>query len=146
MLTWFVVIAVLGPLLVVCVVPAFLGESHFAFLGYALAFRLTPVKRQIDYLRFLGASKDSAKELKLFGLNRFLTDRFTELSDDVYRDNVALAKRRLGATAFLSLITTLGYYSGYVYESVDAFNVELPNTTTGASGRATFTPSAVPVV
>jgi ATP-binding cassette subfamily B protein len=102
-------------LLIVCVVPAFLGESHFAFLGYALAFRLTPVKRQIDYLRFLGASKDSAKELKLFGLNRFLTDRFTELSDDVYRENVALAKRRLAATVFLSLITTLGYYSGYVY-------------------------------
>jgi ATP-binding cassette, subfamily B, bacterial len=102
-------------LLVVCVVPAFLGESHFAFLGYALAFRLTPVKRQIDYLRFLGASKDSAKELKLFGLNRYLTDRFTELSDDVYVENVALAKRRLWATAVLSLVTTLGYYGAYVY-------------------------------
>ena len=102
-------------LLVVCVVPAFLGESHFAFLGYALAFRLTPVKRQIDYLRFLGASKDSAKELKLFGLNRYLTDRFTELSDDVYVENVALAKRRLWATAVLSLVTTSGYYGAYVY-------------------------------
>jgi ATP-binding cassette subfamily B protein len=102
-------------LLVVCVVPAFLGESHFAFLGYALAFRLTPVKRQIDYLRFLGASKDSAKELKLFGLNRYLTERFTELSDNVYVENVALAKRRLWATAFLSLVTTLGYYGAYVY-------------------------------
>jgi ATP-binding cassette, subfamily B, bacterial len=102
-------------LLILCVVPAFLGESHFAFLGYALAFRLTPVKRQIDYLRFLGASKDSAKELKLFGLNRYLTDRFTELSDDVYRENVALAKRRLAATAVLSLVTTLGYYGAYVY-------------------------------
>jgi ATP-binding cassette subfamily B protein len=102
-------------LLVVCVVPAFLGESHFAFLGYALAFRLTPVKRQIDYLRFLGASKDSAKELKLFGLNRYLTDRFTELSDEVYVENVHLAKRRLWATALLSLVTTLGYYGAYVY-------------------------------
>jgi ATP-binding cassette subfamily B protein len=102
-------------LLILCVVPAFMGESHFAFLGYALAFRLTPVKRQIDYLRFLGASKDSAKELKLFGLNRYLTDRFTELSDDVYHENVALAKRRLGATALLSLVTTMGYYGAYVY-------------------------------
>ncbi len=102
-------------LLILCVVPAFLGESHFAFLGYALAFRLTPVKRQIDYLRFLGASKDSAKELKLFGLNKYLTDRFTELSDDVYHENVALAKRRLGATAVLSLVTTMGYYGAYVY-------------------------------
>lgn len=102
-------------LLVLCVVPAFLGESHFAFLGYALAFRLTPVKRQIDYLRFLGASKDSAKELKLFGLNKYLTDRFTELSDDVYRENVALGRRRLAATAVLSLMTTVGYYGAYVY-------------------------------
>jgi len=101
--------------LVVCVVPAFLGESHFAFLGYALAFRQTPVKRQIDYLRFLGASKDSAKELKLFGLNKYLTDRFTELSDEVYHDSVRLAKRRLGATAALSLVTTVGYYGAYVY-------------------------------
>jgi ATP-binding cassette, subfamily B, bacterial len=101
--------------LIVCVVPAFLGESHFAFLGYALAFRLTPVKRQIDYLRFLGASKDSAKELKLFGLNKYLTERFTELSDDVYKENVGLAKRRLWATAALSLVTTLGYYGAYVY-------------------------------
>jgi len=101
--------------LIACVIPAFLGESHFAFLGYALAFRQTPVKRQIDYLRFLGASKDSAKELKLFGLSKFLTDRFQQLSDDVYRQNVALAKRRLVASALLSLLTTVGYYGAYAY-------------------------------
>jgi ATP-binding cassette, subfamily B, bacterial len=101
--------------LIACVIPAFLGESHFAFLGYALAFRQTPVKRQIDYLRFLGASKDSAKELKLFGLSSFLTDRFQQLSDDVYKQNVALAKRRLVASAMLSLLTTVGYYGAYTY-------------------------------
>ncbi len=101
--------------LIACVIPAFLGESHFAFLGYALAFRQTPVKRQIDYLRFLGASKDSAKELKLFGLSAFLTDRFQQLSDDVYKQNVALAKRRLAASAMLSLLTTMGYYGAYAY-------------------------------
>jgi ATP-binding cassette subfamily B protein len=101
--------------LIGCVIPAFLGESHFAFLGYALAFRQTPVKRQIDYLRFLGASKDSAKELKLFGLSKFLTDRFKSLSDDIYKQNVALAKRRLFASALLSLLTTVGYYGAYAY-------------------------------
>jgi ATP-binding cassette, subfamily B, bacterial len=101
--------------LIACVIPAFLGESHFAFLGYALAYRQTPVKRQIDYLRFLGASKDSAKELKLFGLSKFLTDRFQQLSDDVYKQNVSLAKRRLVASALLSLLTTIGYYGAYAY-------------------------------
>ena len=56
--------------LVVAVVPAFLGESHFAFLGYAQNIRQTPVRRQLDYLRMLGASKESAKELRLFGSER----------------------------------------------------------------------------
>ena len=101
--------------LVGCVIPAFLGESHFAFLGYAQAFRQTPVKRQIDYLRFLGASKDSAKELKLFGLSKYLTDRFKQLSDDIYIQNVSLAKRRLVASSLLSLLTTVGYYGAYAY-------------------------------
>jgi ATP-binding cassette, subfamily B, bacterial len=101
--------------LIACVIPAFLGESHFAFLGYAQAFRQTPVKRQIDYLRFLGASKDSAKELKLFGLSKYLTDRFQKLSDDIYVQNVSLAKRRLFASALLSSLTTVGYYGAYAY-------------------------------
>jgi ATP-binding cassette subfamily B protein len=101
--------------LIACVIPAFLGESHFAFLGYAQAFRQTPVKRQIDYLRFLGASKDSAKELKLFGLSKYLTDRFKKLSDDIYVQNVSLAKRRLFASALLSSLTTVGYYGAYAY-------------------------------
>ena len=56
--------------LVLAVVPAFLGESHFAFLGYSLNLRQTPMRRQLDYLRVLGASKETAKELKLFGLAR----------------------------------------------------------------------------
>jgi ATP-binding cassette subfamily B protein len=102
-------------LLIVCVVPAFIGESHFAFLGYSQAFRQTPVKRQMDYLRYLGVSKESAKELKVFGLNRHLTDRFANLSDQIYVESVSLAKRRFLASSFLTLLATFGYYGGYVY-------------------------------
>jgi ATP-binding cassette, subfamily B, bacterial len=53
-------------LLIACLIPAFLGESHFAFLGYSLSRRLTPEQRQMDYFRVLGSSKETAKELKLF--------------------------------------------------------------------------------
>jgi ATP-binding cassette subfamily B protein len=102
-------------LLVAGVLPAFLGESHFAFLGYAKNFRQTPIRRQLDYLRILGGSREAAKELKLFGLNQFLTARFTSLSDKIYTENVALSRRRLIAGSFLSLVGTMGYYSAYVF-------------------------------
>jgi ATP-binding cassette, subfamily B, bacterial len=101
--------------LIVCVVPAFVGESHFAFLGYSVAFNQTPVKRQMDYLRFLGVSRDSAKELKVFGLNTYLTDRFAKLADNIYTENVGLAKRRFLASTFLTLLSTVGYYGAYAY-------------------------------
>src|ERR1700726_2169736 len=73
-------------LLVAGVLPAFLGESHFAFLGYAKNFRQTPVRRQLDYLRVLGGSREAAKELKLFGLKNFLSGRFKTLSTQVYEE------------------------------------------------------------
>jgi len=102
-------------LLVAGVLPAFLGESHFAFLGYAKNFRQTPVRRQLDYLRQVGGSKEAAKELKLFGLSGFLTQRFTKLSDGIYEENVALSRRKLIAGAFLSVIAFIGYYSAYIF-------------------------------
>jgi ATP-binding cassette, subfamily B, bacterial len=101
-------------LLIAGVIPAFLGESHFAFVGYAKNFRQTPVRRQLDYLRVLGGSREAAKELKLFGLRKFLVDRFARLSDQIYQENVSLARRRLIAGAGLSLIGTAGYYAAYV--------------------------------
>ena len=102
-------------LLIAGVVPAFLGESHFALLGYAKNFRQTPMRRQLDYLRVLGGSKEAAKELKLFGLRHFLRDRFTRLSDQIYKEDVALSRRKLVAGSVLSMIGTMGYYSAYVY-------------------------------
>ncbi len=102
-------------LLIVGVIPAFLGETHFAFLGYAKNFRQTPVRRQLDYLRILGGSKEAAKELKLFGLKDFLADRFKGLSTQVYEEDVALARRKVTMGSVLSAIGTAGYYTAYVF-------------------------------
>lgn len=102
-------------LLIACIIPAFLGESHFAFLGYSLSLRQTPARRQLDYLRVLGASRESAKELKLFRLADHFTNRFQRLSDEIYEQNTALGRRRLLAGSLLSLLTTCGYYGAYVY-------------------------------
>jgi ATP-binding cassette subfamily B protein len=101
--------------LIVCVVPAFLGETHFAFLGYSLNFNQTPAKRTMEYLRVLGGSKESAKELKLFGLAPYLVNRYTGLSNELHRQTVGLARRKLVVGALLTLLGTLGYYGTYAY-------------------------------
>jgi ATP-binding cassette, subfamily B, bacterial len=101
--------------LVICVVPAFLGETHFAFLGYSLNFQQTPARRLLEYLRVLGGSKESAKELKLFSLGSFLVGRYRNISDELHRQTVGLAKRRLIFGSLLTLFGTAGYYGTYAY-------------------------------
>jgi ATP-binding cassette subfamily B protein len=101
--------------LIACVVPAFLGETHFAFLGYSLNFQQTTARRQMDYLRTLGGSRDSAKELKLFGLGPFLIRRYTELSEEIHHQNLSLEKKKLFFGALLTMLGTLGYYGTYAF-------------------------------
>ena len=62
-------------LLVAAVIPAFLGETHFTTLAYSVLYRWTPQRRLLDYLRLLGASAQSAKEVKIFGLGDYLAER-----------------------------------------------------------------------
>jgi ATP-binding cassette, subfamily B, bacterial len=107
-------------LLIAGVLPAFFGETHFAFLGYAKNFRQTPAKRQMDYLRQVGGSKEAAKELKLFNLSNYLTDRFKSLSKNIYEEDVALSRKKLIWGGLLSLISTLGYYGAYVFAIYEA--------------------------
>ena len=102
-------------LLVLCVVPAFAGESHFAFLGYSLAHSLTPVRRELDYLRVLSSSKESAKEVKMFSLGGYLRDRYAVLTDGIIRRNRELTRRRLWWGSTLAIVGSLGYYGSYVY-------------------------------
>src|SRR5271154_2779061 len=102
-------------LLMVGVLPSFVGETHYAFLGYAKNFRQTPAKRQMDYLRQVAGSREGAKEVKLFGLNRFFTNRFQALADQIYREDVALSRSKLILGGLLGVIGTLGYYGAYVY-------------------------------
>ena len=102
-------------LLAIGVLPSFLGETHFAFLGYAKNFRQTTAKRQMDYLREVAGSREGAKEVKLFGLNKFFTDRFQALARQIYLEDVALSRSKLIVGGLLGIIGTLGYYGAYVF-------------------------------
>ena len=101
-------------LLAVAVIPSFLGETHFAALGYSLLFRWTPERRQLDYLRYVGASDKTAKEVQMFGLAPWLTERYRDLSQKFYEENRNLSVRRGVVSALLSILGTVGYYAAYI--------------------------------
>jgi ATP-binding cassette subfamily B protein len=100
-------------LLAVAVVPGFLGETHYASLEYSLLFRRTPERRKLDYLRYLGASTQPAKEVQMFGLASWLVSRYRRLSDRFYEENKALSLRKSLVASSLSAIGLLGYYGAY---------------------------------
>ena len=112
---------VLFLLLVVAVLPSFLGETHFAALGYSLLYQWTPERRKLDYYRLIAASEKTAKEVKLFGLSPYLIGQYRTLADGFYAANRRLAIRRNLVSTGLSLLSTLGYYAAYatiVYRTV----------------------------
>jgi ATP-binding cassette, subfamily B, bacterial len=118
-LTFSIALVVASPWLVLLmaagVLPSFIGETHYAFLGYAKNFRQTPAKRQMDYLRQVAGSREGAKEVKLFGLNKFFTKRFQDLADKIYLEDVTLSRSKLIVGGLLGVIGTLGYYGAYIY-------------------------------
>lgn len=102
-------------LLIVALVPAFVGESHFNALGYSLNFQWTPERRQLEYVRQTGASVETAKEVKIFNLHRFLIDRYRTLAQKLFIANRVLARRRAIWGTALAGLGSLGYYVAYAY-------------------------------
>ena len=101
-------------LLAIAVLPSFLGETHFAALTYSLMFRRTPARRQLDYVRYVGASDETAKEVQLFGLAPWLIARYKTLADRFYEESQSLAIKKAFVSSGLSLLGTLGYYGAYL--------------------------------
>ena len=112
-------------LLALAVIPSFLGETHFASLGYSLLFRWTPERRQLDYLRYVGASDKTAKEVQMFGLAPWITERYATLSQRFYEENRDLSIRRGLVSALLSILGTIGYYAAYVIILLHAVHGEI---------------------
>lgn len=102
-------------ILIVAVIPSFLGETHFNQRKYSLTRSWTPERRELDYIRYIGASDATAKEVKIFNLSEFLAERFETLSMKYYRANRKIAVNRASWGIFLSAIGSIGYYGAYVF-------------------------------
>ncbi len=100
-------------LLLVSVVPSFIGELHFNAKSYSLQRGWTPQRRELDYYRFIGASDETAKEVKLFGLSDFIIDRFRNLSNRYFKENKKLSIEKASWGSLLVAVGTLGYFGAY---------------------------------
>src|SRR5688572_6782818 len=112
-------------LLFLAVLPAFISESYFNDKNYSLTRRQTPERRELDYLRYVGASDETAKEVKIFDLSGFFIDRFRQLSNKFYFDNKKLSIKRAGWGTLFSVLGTLGYYAAYVFIILKAVSGKL---------------------
>ena len=112
-------------LLAITLIPAFLGETHFNSQSYSLMYGWTQERRELDYLRFAGASDETAKEVKIFGLSDFFGKRYQKLAGEYYHVNRNLAIRRASWGGLLSMLGSFGYYTAYVVIIYRTVNGEL---------------------
>jgi len=105
-------------LLAVSIIPSFINEFKFSVSNYRLQRRLTPERRELDYMRYLGASDLTAKEVKLFGLADYISNTFSKIADKFYHENKKLAIRRSVYGAVFHIISDLAYYGAYVFIAI----------------------------
>ncbi len=107
-------------LVVVSVIPSFLNEMKFSKENYKLQSRWTPERRELDYMRLLGASDVTAKEIKLFGLADFISSSFSKVADRYYEANKKLTVKRTYYGALFHILSDLTYYGAYIFIAVKA--------------------------
>jgi ATP-binding cassette subfamily B protein len=107
-------------LLVLAILPSVLGETHFSRRAYSLFYGRTEGRRMLEYLRYVGASDRSAKEVQMFSLAPWLVARFRQMSQRFYEENKALAIQRALVSGGLPILSTLSYYIAYVFILADA--------------------------
>ncbi len=108
-------------ILVLAILPSFLGETAYAGIAYSFMFQWTPQRRELDYYRWVASELEPAKEIKLFGLSDHFIRRYAELADEYLHENRRVATHRAVTGAILTTFSTLAYYGAVgviVYRTV----------------------------
>jgi len=101
-------------ILIISIIPSFINEVKYSSHRYSLARSWTSERRELDYLRYIGANNTTAKEIKLFGLTDFIALRFKNLSDSYYLLNKNLSIKQAAFGSLFNLLGTLSYYGAYI--------------------------------
>lgn len=107
-------------LLVISIIPSFVNELKFSKSSYSLQRSWTTERRELDYMRMIGASDVTAKEVKLFGLADFISESFEKIADKYYEANKKLAIARTIWGGVFHIIGDIAYYGAYVFIVIKA--------------------------
>ena len=102
-------------ILILSIIPSFINEAKFSSTRYSIARSWTSERRELDYLRFIGANNQTAKEVKLFGLTDFIAARFKGLSDEYYQISKNLSVKQSLYGSLFNVLGVLSYYGAYIY-------------------------------
>ncbi len=102
-------------LLIVSIIPTLLNELKFSSSNYKLTSRMAPERRQLDYMRVIGASDVTAKEVKLFGLADFISKTFATTADKYYQSVKKLTIKRSVWGALFNVVGVVAYYGAFVF-------------------------------
>jgi ATP-binding cassette subfamily B protein len=111
-------LAVLG--LLAAAIPATVVEMKFSSTAFRMRNWRSPEARRLNYLEYVLANDDHAKEVKLFGLGPVLLERFKALGETFYEEDRRLAIRRTAWAYALSLLGTAAFYGAYVFMALAA--------------------------
>lgn len=116
---WALLILAVGAL------PVFLSEAKFSGDAFRLFRWRSPQTRMQMYLETVLAREDSIKEVKLFGLEPLLLDRYRKIFDTLYGEDRRLTIRRESWGFGLGLLGTLAFYGAYAWVVVETVGGQL---------------------
>lgn len=115
--------AVLG--LVLAALPATLVEMRFSKAAFRLRNWRSPETRKLNYLEYILANDEHAKEMKVLGLGRPLLERYKSLTEKFYTEDKDLSVKRSFWAYVLSLLATITFYVCYLIMALQAADGEL---------------------
>jgi ATP-binding cassette subfamily B protein len=104
--------------LMLATIPATIAEMRYSKAGFRLRNWRSPDARRLNYLEYVLANDEHAKEVKLFGLGPLFLGRYKDLSEQFHREDSKLMVRRTFVTYALSLLATFTFYGAYAAMAV----------------------------
>ncbi len=101
--------------LLISIIPNFLGEAYFNAKNYILIRSQTHGRREMEYINFIGSSDESAKEVRLFDLSDFFISRYRKISRKFFLATRNLEMKRSILGTVLSIPGAVGFYVAFVF-------------------------------